>query len=425
MQLSQNSSDDVVLEAALATELAPFAGQRIGIAISGGSDSRALLQLVVSWARDNKCEIYGATVDHGLRPEAAAEAREVGDICAALGISHEVLRWENWDQRGNLQAEARRARYRLLAQWATRHALATVCLGHTADDVAETFLIRLGRRAGVDGLAQMQTRFSRNNTSFLRPMLNLRRADLRAYLERRKVGWIDDPSNADSRFERVRMRQALEYLEKFDLGVEKISQSAAHLKAASEALRHYAAQAAETVLSVDHCDVLLTRDAMRAAPQETQRRLLIAALAHVAPPEFAPRAKAIDNLLLALEHREATTLSGCKVSFKSNDIRISRELSAISDTRACFGEVKAEWDGRWQVEAALAQTYTLRALGADGLGQCPAWRETGRARMMLIASPSLWCGEELIAAPLANLGDLLQAKPLRGREELRSFILSH
>jgi tRNA(Ile)-lysidine synthase len=312
-----------------------------------------------------------------------------------------------------------------LAQWAGENSLSGVALGHTADDVAETFLIRLGRRAGVDGLARMREVFTRDQTTFLRPMLGLRRATLRAYLTRSALQWIEDPSNSDSRFERVRMREALQYLGQFDLSVEKISQSAAHLKSASDALRYYAAQEVEKIVTFDGADVILAHEHLVLLPQEIQRRLLIAALAQVAPLEFSPRAKAIDNLLPLLEHTGAATLSGCKLSLKNKGLRVSREPNAIVVDRECSGRLNAMWDNRWHVEATLEQPHSLRALGEVGLQQCPEWRETGRARLMLISSPSLWCGEDLIAAPLANLGSLLHAAPLRGREELRSFILSH
>ena len=103
------------------------------------------------------CDVAVATVDHGLRPEAAAEAAEVAAICAGLGVPHEILHW-HWDGAGNLQDAARRGRMALLADWARRRGLRTVALGHTEDDIAETFLMRLARDAGVDGLAAMAAR---------------------------------------------------------------------------------------------------------------------------------------------------------------------------------------------------------------------------------------------------------------------------
>ncbi len=129
----------------------------LGIAVSGGSDSLALLHLMVEWGR---APLRCVTVDHRLRDASAEEAAQVAEICAALGIAHDTLTWDGWDGQGNLAAEARRARYALLADWAVTHGLTGIALGHTQDDIAETLLMRLARRAGVDGLAAMPQRRS-------------------------------------------------------------------------------------------------------------------------------------------------------------------------------------------------------------------------------------------------------------------------
>ena len=179
---------------------------KIGVAVSGGSDSLALLFLLHEWAQ---VPIAAATVNHGLREEAQSEVELVAGVCDDLGIPHRALKWQGWDGKGNLQDQARQNRYSLLADWARGERCETVALGHTMDDQAETFLMRLARSSGIDGLSGMDGRIWRNDQRFDRPLLSVRRAELQDYLTQRGVDWVDDPSNEDERFDRVKARKAL------------------------------------------------------------------------------------------------------------------------------------------------------------------------------------------------------------------------
>ncbi|WP_236628283.1 tRNA lysidine(34) synthetase TilS, partial [Sulfitobacter sp. HI0129] len=120
--------------------------------------------------------LRAVTVDHGLRAGSAEEATGVAACCAALGVPHDTLQWADWDGSGNLQAAARDARYRLMADWAARHDIGAIALGHTADDQAETFVMRLARRSGVDGLSAMAPHSVRAGIEWLRPLLGIHRA---------------------------------------------------------------------------------------------------------------------------------------------------------------------------------------------------------------------------------------------------------
>lgn len=133
-------------------------------------------------------------------------------LCQGLGVSHDVLVWTGWNGAGNLQDQARRARYGLLTDWAVRRGVSAIALGHTADDQAETLLMRLGRAAGVTGLAGMAARRDQGGIEVLRPMLSITRVRLRAYLSKGGKSWVEDPSNHDERFDRIRARHALDGL---------------------------------------------------------------------------------------------------------------------------------------------------------------------------------------------------------------------
>ncbi|MCB2123065.1 MAG: tRNA lysidine(34) synthetase TilS, partial [Rhodobacteraceae bacterium] len=131
--------------------LAPGRSDRLGVAVSGGSDSTALLCLLADLRGTGGPDLAAVTVDHGLRPEAAGEARSVAALCARLGVSHTICRWDGWDGTGNLPDQARRARQNLIAGWASGLGIGAVALAHTRDDQAETVLLRLARGSGVDG----------------------------------------------------------------------------------------------------------------------------------------------------------------------------------------------------------------------------------------------------------------------------------
>jgi tRNA(Ile)-lysidine synthase len=192
--------------AALTDELARLSGGdpaelRFGVAVSGGPDSIALLLLMRGLSLGG---LEAATVDHGLRPEAAAEAEDVAQLCASLAIPHATLRSAT-GVRGSIQAGARALRYALLEEWRDEHRLDFILTAHHADDQAETLLMRLNRASGVAGLAGIRER----NRTVLRPLLAWRHTELLAICDAAEIKAVDDPSNRDMRFERVRMRGQL------------------------------------------------------------------------------------------------------------------------------------------------------------------------------------------------------------------------
>ena len=217
----------------------PEAGQAggLGIALSGGPDSTALLLLAAAALPG---QVAAATVDHRLRPQSAREASEAGALCARLGVPHRVLAVEV--AAGNIQAEARKARYAALAGWIAGEGLAALATAHHADDQAETLLARLNRASGVKGLAGTRARGVVPGTgiALLRPLLGWRRGELGAIVTRCGVVPADDPSNSDERFDRVRIRKAIADADWLD--VPAIAQSARHLADADAALEWAAAR---------------------------------------------------------------------------------------------------------------------------------------------------------------------------------------
>ncbi|MDW4499502.1 tRNA lysidine(34) synthetase TilS [Sulfitobacter sp. D35] len=378
------------------------AARSLGVAVSGGSDSLGLLYLLNDLSQDGTLCLEAVTVDHGLRPESADEAATVARICDQLGLPHEVLRWTGWDGVGNLQDRARTARYALIADWAKGRGLDRVALGHTLDDQAETVLMRLARGAGVDGLSGMTARTEREGIAWLRPLLDIRREELRRDLHARGVAWIDDPSNADIRFERVRTRKALDTLEDLGIGPEALAQVATRMQSARDALDRHTDAAAERIAHSDAGAVVFDYAAFVALPDEIARRLLLRALRWISRAPYAPRHRPVALMLDALRRGSAATADGCHAMRSGSAIWVFRECAAVDGETRDAGAV---WDGRWRLADPPAEEgLTLRALGRDGLAQVPDWRETGRPHAALLATPSLWRGETLVSAPFAGLG---------------------
>lgn len=397
---------------------------RIGLAVSGGSDSTALLHLATEWAARSGVALHVVTVDHGLRPEAADEARAVATQAAALGLSHDTLHWTGWDGTGNLMDHARRARYALMADWAKARDINHIALGHTADDVAETFLMRLAREAGVDGLSAMSPRSHRDGVEFIRPILALKRGDLRDFLLARGRTWADDPSNTDPGYERVRARQVLAALAPLGITTDGLAHVAANLRDVRRALDWYTFLAARDAASVDRGDVLICLRKLRNLPDEIARRLLVHALCWVSGAEYAPRRRAVQTLLDGLFEGRGMALHGCRVVILTGAdrgrLRICRDPRAVADTRAAPG---SPWDGRWQLEGQWPDGVELRATGPDGLAQLEDWRAAELPEPAAQSAPAVWRGQTLIASPLLGLNAGSIAKLLKQDEEFFNSLL--
>ncbi len=372
----------------------------VGIAVSGGGDSMALLHVAVRWAKAGEARIEAVTVDHGLRPEAAHEAELVAAFCKSHAIPHSILSWDGTQAKGNLMAAAREARYRMIADWARTRDVGGVLLGHTMDDIAETFLMRLARGSGVDGLALMETQFERHGIQWSRPLWQFERAALRDYLNRHGVSWAEDPTNADLAHDRTRARAALAALSDLGITAERLKEVALNLFTARGALAHYTAKEARRVVRIEQGDVLFDTRPNPPIPPEIERRLHSAAIQWVGQSTYPPRQSGLVALDAGVTLSGKHTLGGCLVTREDDDktLRISREYAAVQGLKT---PTTVTWDGRWQIDGPHSPELHTTALG-EAINSCPNWRATGLPRASLLASPAVWRGKELISAPLAG-----------------------
>lgn len=446
---------DVPLQQRFAEEMGRLLGPEfptdIGLAVSGGGDSMAMLYLAHNWTHQFGVRLWVATIDHGLRAQSAAEARMVADECRLLGWPHATLQW-HWDQSGNVQDAARRARLALLDRW--RGPVKHVLLAHTQDDQAETVLMRLARGSGVDGLAGMKAArgvaphavtappFDKDELTgtcpsgdwtpgyrIVRPCLGMMRQELRHYATTLKGRWVDDPTNEDPTYQRVRMRKLVSLLQDEGITPTVLTDTAQRMARARDGLTARLAEAVDSVCQeTDFGQVVIDRDAFAGLDTETQLRMLTSGVCYVAASEYRPRARASERLLELLLSGRGGTLHGAELLIEKSRVRITRELSAVASKETALATL---WDDQWLVTAHQQTAPTglnVRALGEDGWCQIPDRENTLIPHRAALALPSVWRDNRLLWCPLFGDGaGFVAQRFVCGHPDagFKAFCLSH
>jgi tRNA(Ile)-lysidine synthase len=407
----------------------------VALAVSGGSDSTALMVLFAEWLahkRRSAESVTVLTVDHGLRPGSAAEAKTVALHSAAFGFEHVTLVWSGPKPTTGIQDAARRARYRLIADYARAHGVSMVLTGHTADDQAETLLMRLARGSGLDGLSGIapihvldaqQGPPGASRIELVRPLLGIARARLQATLRARGISWLEDPSNAWPVFERARLRAAKAERDKLGLTNDSLALTARRLQRARAALENAVAvfvNPAAGAVRIDPCGFYrIDRARLRTAPAEIALRVLVRAIAAAGgagEPVPLAKAEAINEAVQG-EGVGSFTLGRAVVTATPSEVVIEREPgreplpALVLSPGGC-----ALWDGRFWVQAApsLDAPVEVRPLGERGL---KLLREAGARpaktpHRVMAAVPAFWRGETLVAVPAVGYWLTDEARPM-------------
>lgn len=384
------------------------------LAVSGGSDSMALLVLAVRWAAQHGVRLLVLTVDHGLRAGSAGEAAFVKQFCESLGMEHVTLVWSDAEtSSGNLPDKARSARYSMMMAECIRHGIETLVTGHTRDDQAETVLMRLGRGSGVDGLAGMRRVSHLWAGRVLRPLLDVSRDSLRSMLREEGVAWIDDPTNDDASYLRVKARRALPDLGAIGITADRLSRMAEMMAMAAPVLEEAAdALDRQACARYDLGYISIDRAALRHANRETALRLLSRMLCAVSGQVYRPRLSALAALLDALTAEggpfAGRSLHGCVLVPKGDSVLVCREPSACTASNETDA-APVFWDNRFTLQASSMRPLTIRAAGEDGLAAIrredidlpEGWQAAPRAARLTV--PALWDHETLVAIPQAGL----------------------
>lgn len=370
----------------------------------------ALALLADAWVRGRGGKIVALTVDHGLRPEAAAEARAVGRWLRARGIAHRILTWRGTKPRSGIQAAAREARYRLLQDWCRRNGVLHLMLAHTLDDQAETFLLRLERGSGADGLAGMAPIAEGPAVRLLRPLLAVPKARLVATLGKYGQEWIEDPSNRAVQFARVRARMRLAVAAASGLSISRIVGAASALARVRAANDETVAAWLARVCRVDPAGYIEADLALlRTAPTDIVRRVLLRCLMCVSGAQYPPRGTRIERLVDALLANGAfrgQTLGGCRLVSAGRSLLICREWSKTAALPLPEHRGAVVWDGRFCIGVSLLrrrERVQVAALGETGwieiVRAAPGLRESRIPTPVRPSLPALFDGRGVAAVP--------------------------
>jgi tRNA(Ile)-lysidine synthase len=340
------------------------------LAVSGGPDSIALMWLAARWRRTLRRgpRLIAVTIDHGLRPEAAREARDVKRMARTLDLPHRTMRWTGAKPKTGLPAAARTARYRLLAQAARAHGATHILTAHTRDDQAETLLMRLLRGSGIAGLSAMARQSEREGVLLARPFLQVPKSQLIATLKKAKIDFADDPTNRDQNFTRPRLRALMPVLAAEGGDIRNLARLASRLARANAAVE-VLADGAERYLALSDRDApqsgfgaksclgkivgakSFDAKAFAALPEEIRLRLLQRAIERFGHERTAELGK-VEALLSALDRAGAAKTEGRSKPNGSSGPANRPSLNGPRLKQTLAGALVSLVDGRIRVEPA-------------------------------------------------------------------------
>ena len=362
----------------------------VTVAVSGGPDSLALTLLAARWCQRQNIRLLALIVDHKLRSSSTSEANTVAGWLRSRGIEHRILTWTHDAQlHGSradgsrlvpaLQARARTERYRLLTEGARQAGAITLLLGHTADDQLETTAMRSTRQEDGDGLAGMAAVQPRGDVLVCRPLLSFARARVQATAPAFGLTPLQDPSNRDHRFERVRVRAALAHAPEQRSALK----DKAHRVSADRRRREQAVAELFAASALLHREGYATvdRSALSAADWQTAAGLTSALLASVGGARYPADRSAVDALLMWCGEAEVTgasqrTLAGCVIRRRRHHLLIARELAGVaaSTPAGSLTNTELRWDGRWRITPPIQanmERWAVKPLGAVDKDRLP------------------------------------------------------
>lgn len=313
------------------------------VAVSGGPDSMALAHLVIEYAKNQNKKIHILTVDHGLRDAAKAEAGMVAQWCKNFdNMVHATLPWEGEKPESGMMEAAREARYALMATYCATHNISTLFIAHHQDDQAETFLFRLSKGSGLDGLAGIREKRIYNETlTLMRPLLYLNKQDLVDYCARHDIPFAKDPTNQDVNYMRPRLRQTMEILAAEGLTAKRLSITAKRLGRAKRALQDISNQVyTDALLKKEVNKYILDFTLLKLQPEEIAFRVIQKTLEQMRPDaDYNVRMEKLEELFESLMSRPESfkprTLGGCIFALKDKNtaLWLEREMDKNTDKK--------------------------------------------------------------------------------------------
>ncbi len=342
----------------------------------------ALALLMAQYAQSNGVQVIALTVDHALRSESADEAKQVGIWLKAHGILHHILTWQGKKKPANIQANARKARYRLMADFCIANNINFLGVAHTSEDQAETVLMRIMRGSGIDGLAGINASKTMYGITIIRPLLNCSREQLRDYLRTQKQNWVNDPSNENNKFARVTARKFINTSGNPELLTRRLADTAAHMRRAKNYIEESIKKNIAGIITCHEFgfySINVTK--YKNLHSEERLRTLACILQHVGGQEYKPRFENLTRLdanICNNKLHKACTLWGCEIASGQKTstkdiIYIYREFAAIAPCLPVHAGTNITWDNRFSchigdinIAGNSAPNLNIAALGAHG-----------------------------------------------------------
>lgn len=393
--------------------LGPFErAPRLAVACSGGPDSMTLVKLAQGWVNKNGGAIAALIVDHRLRDDSTEEAKRVLNWLTQWGVDARILTRSGARPASNLQAHAREARYRLLIDWCRNAGCLHLLLGHHGDDQVETIRMREARGSGADGLAGMAPILEYADVRLLRPLLPFPKTRVKATVEALKIPSVDDPSNTDTRFDRVRIRRLLAT----DTGRQDGDLSREQRCRSTD---RKAREIEMTALLANACDIypegyaILDPRVWNAAPDSVGSRALSGLCTAIGGRRHPPHRQKVERLQDAIRSASmggGRTLAGCRITPNRDKLMIYRETALIEEPIPLRNQ--SIWDGRFSIKGSSnasgnasgsSSAFTVGKLGMEGLRRlridCPSLSMGQVPQVVCATLPAIWGLEGVYHVP--------------------------
>ena len=388
-----------------------YESKPIALAVSGGPDSTALMFLVSKSKKIKKNDVTILTVDHALRKESKSEVDLVKSNAKRIGFKCKILKWNGVKPSSGIQEAARKARYSLMLSWCEKNSVNQLFLAHHLDDQVETFLMRLSKGSGVDGLSSMSNITINSSISLIRPFLEIPKNKLIVIANFSKMKWISDPSNLNSSYQRSRMRKLLPIFSEEGIDPHHINLVIKRMNSAKEALNEIVnANIDKYVKNMNDISYSLSYESFnKLSPEILLRileRLIMISSGSIYPPRRSKLEK-IHSWLIKENEVSAKTLSGTVIRKRKDYVIFYRELKNCESSLNIFPITSRylSWDNRFYLKLGKSKKLEVRSLGNEGVRIMKSKKLLKKNGMNNIplsawkAAPSLWSKKRLISVP--------------------------
>ena len=329
------------------------------VAVSGGADSLCLTLLLHEFCKQRNISLTALTVNHNIRKESLKEAKSVHDFLKKNGIKHQIL--ENKIPIGttSVEEEARNIRYNLLTSFCKEKNIPYLFVAHQLEDQIETFLSRLSRGSGLDGLCAIKKHLLRDGIKIIRPFLNISKTEIKKYLQKKGIDWVEDPMNQDEQYERVKWRKFLPVLEKNNLSCKALSLSINRLNRVQKALQQCTQNfISSNVKFFNEGYALIEKDSFFNLEEEIKIRVLHDVLKTIGQSEKIISLELLERAVLELPKK--MSLANCLITTHKKGLFISKEQIRMEKEKRILKNTPTKWD-RFIITPTVSGTIKAKA----------------------------------------------------------------